>query len=895
MGIGIACGAVCSCAQWWLLSRKLAFLGEEDALMSSLLDRLGTLYGPLSVAIPLLGVISAVALGLVASALPEPGAIPSVDSGGAMGAGDESRRGPALSRGIDGRRFPGASPGRSSSSGVGALAVTCMALSFLAGLTRPLGWMPLLPHSPYPQPIAGAAYFEWQRWQEGTGFLVILPTALCVAAAVALARLASRDPLAARASLACMCAGELAFRLCGRLVPGIYGTSDVMAVIACALHLALLGAFVSVASFRARRGASAEGVISPAESGDVARSDGDEGDAAWLRSALSRGMWECLRERGLSEREILVVCGAMRGLDGPRIADMVGIGSSTVREYRRRCREKLGIEEFGEVGQALARIAAARGEGVPSGEGLAEGRWGGARGELVVAGVALLMTVTLLLAPMPWVARDWTAVWTTSVGLGVGVLLWLAAWRVGRERVRLAPARVSAHALAAGALLLGLAVAASVLARTGALRLEPGHAPAKALSLAAGATLSLACGCLAPACSGALRASLSRAAGSGHDAAGRAAACLCAMVGLAVALASRGVAVWATFQVLAAAIACSSLVVPIVREAREGRDDGAAAVDRTDSEASPVVDACLRGRNHFPGDARRRPVGLAPVRCLGPAPLPLLGAAFLVSWLWEESWRAPRWAVRALPLSACVALLAVGSAILAMRPARGGERAWLVVSAVACVALGMRLGVTAGSLSLLGLSVAWGWARAAPTPAGGAAPEAGCGHREDDARGPSGTSVWRSPAFASAVGLVFGPLITNAYGVQLLSWRPFGVFPSQSVAAAVISWALFAAGALIVCLALLELGRAAEPSLAPPASRTDGARMKLYLASLGFSDETIDVALRTCAGQSVSSIAEATHRSRTGVWKMRRDVFDRLGARTAPQLLARLTEEIRAT
>ena len=153
------------------------------------------------------------------------------------------------------------------------------ALSLAIGLTRAFAWAVILPHGPFPLALNNAWHLNdpENAWVHPVAALLWVPAGLMLlvaVCAVVLARRASRGggagaalPVPAGAGehsrageqeeragsvvlavLVPICAGELAFRLAGRLFPPALGIDLPVAIVCLVLHLAVLGALVVLAA-----------------------------------------------------------------------------------------------------------------------------------------------------------------------------------------------------------------------------------------------------------------------------------------------------------------------------------------------------------------------------------------------------------------------------------------------------------------------------------------------------------------------------------------------------------------------------------------------------------------------------------------------------------------------
>lgn len=643
----------------------------------------------------------------------------------------------------------------------------------------------------------------------------------------------------------------------------------------------------------------------------VPLSDTAESDdrTAWLRAALPNGWWERMEEHGLSSREVLVVCAELRNMSSAQAAKAIGIGASTVREYRSRVRRKLGIQSFDQLGAVLSDWDGLGGSGgtrdvslsapahateAPGSDAVAAGVLEARpAGRLAYAGsVLLLLSFVLMLAPMPWVAFIWNSVWATSFGLGIGFAAWLAvkgvrallafSVRVGHARGDgLRPRREGMKDLLAIIILLASVILA-VAVRGYLLPIEPGRAVHKTLTLFSAALFAFACCRLVPTCLWALASfAWSRA---GKDARGgpsalRRAAILVASAALVVLVASWGVVAWAYLVALSTVFGCALLAIDRCRSALPGG---------TSAGGLSVGKPLLSTMSHA---------------VLMPRSAGVWAAAFMLAALWEESWRAMAWENLAIPL-AFAALLLTASALLAyVRLDPTGLHAhllskaapWLSVLLVTAVALGMRLGFAAAVLWTVGvLGVCAYVIRARHALSTQDALESAGSFGSDAPSRFDPLASLESLCAAAAAGLLGTPVLVNAYGSPLLWAVPFGVFSGKEPVR-------LAAGILIVllgaALSVLWWHQRARAALQAQGAFLEGEGMDRalhYLTARGLTQEQTDTAVLVCQGKGLSQIARAIGRSRTGAWAVRKSLYEQLGVSNSAQLVALLKQEASA-
>lgn len=788
---------------------------------------------------------------------------------------------------------------------VKALVLLMLMAAYVIGTTRGFGWVSPLPHSPFPQPLMDLSHHPDKEWQEIAWLPCLVPSALCALLAWAAVRLGSSAPRIGAFVVIGMAAGELSLRLCGRLAPSIYAVTETAAVVALLVHVlscvgfALLGLKLSRCLQRDVPPAAPAPVSAAAESDDK---------AAWLRAALPGGWWERMEERGLSSREALVICAELRDMSSAQAAEAIGIGASTVREYRSRIRKKLGIQSFDQLGTVLsdwdglgsgngardvarsapAHAAVAHGPAAVVG-GLPDVRPAGRLG--YVGSALLLLSVALVLAPMPWVAFIWNSVWATSFGLGIGLAAWLAV--AGVRALLASDARVG-HAGGEGArlrhegmkdLLAIIVLLASVILAV-AVRgylppIEPGRAVHKTLTLLCSACLAFACCCLVPACLWTL-SSCAACAGKGvrgGPSAPRRAAALVASAALVVLVASWGVVAWACLVVLSTVSGCALL-----------------AIDRCRSGFPGGTGAGVLGVGDPPLSAMSR-------AALTPRSAGAWAAVFMLAALWEESWRGMAWESLAVPLAFAVLLLTASALLAYVRLDSAGLHAqrlgtaapWFSTLLVTAVALGMRLGLAAAVLWAVGVLGACAYVVSArhALPAQDTFESAGASGSEAPGRvdplAPLG-----SLCAAAAAGLLGTPVLVNAYGWALLSENPFGVFSGRDSAAITAGVLVVLLGAALSALWWRERAHAALQAQGAFLEGEGMTRTLHYLAARGLTQEQADAAVLVCRGKGVAQIAHAIVRSRSGAWAVRSSLYERLGVSNPAQLVALLKRETSA-
>ncbi len=323
---------------------------------------------------------------------------------------------------------------------------------FVLGIVQPLGWMILLPHSPFPQPTpllapAGAANV-WSAASLGLFvWAVPLPALLTFVLAVMSSGAHLEAPGAAGirrplAPVAALCAGALGFRIVSRVAPDIHATPLWLAAAALVAYAALyVGTIVLARQARGcsgGRGEAPEANAADATGGPVSRSRIPR-TVADLRAVLTPVGWAFLTERGLTEQEGLTFCAHVLGLSSAEASEAMGVGSPTVREYRRRCRRKFGVRELDDIVAQLPAVAIAE----PGDVGADSGEDGHdpevvplpsepLRLTVALALAGLMATAVLALLPSGPALDAWPDVWALSTGIGVGIAAGWAASLVAR-------------------------------------------------------------------------------------------------------------------------------------------------------------------------------------------------------------------------------------------------------------------------------------------------------------------------------------------------------------------------------------------------------------------------------------------------------------------------------
>lgn len=336
--------------------------------------------------------------------------------------------------------------------------------AFVAGLLQPLAWTLLLPHAPFPQPLLYVGPIDPEdTWSSSVTLLraCTVPVPLLLMGAFSLLSTGTVGHRGCRPSfplapIAALCLGVLAFRVATRVMPSLCATQLWQAVVALALYGFCLGGCLLAGVQVRRAGRCPEG---PSEAKPPTTAD------ALLRAFTADGL-AYLRGRGLTERELLAMAAQVRGLTAAEAGEILGVAEPTVREYRRRCRKKLAVDDLSSVAEVLS---AGFVEGaVPDNPG----RWGR---EAAVALAALVSAVVLALLPFAGAPRVWSDVWATAFGTGIGLA---GAWFVQAMRgpsAGCAPGRPLVLAavcglVAAAIVLAGLRIGLVLPAAEGAFR-----------------------------------------------------------------------------------------------------------------------------------------------------------------------------------------------------------------------------------------------------------------------------------------------------------------------------------------------------------------------------------------------------------------------------------------
>ena len=763
-----------------------------------------------------------------------------------------------------------------SPSNARGLVPACLLL-FTLGFIRPIAWVLLLPHSPFPQPLLGSPMGSSQYWV-GPHFLVmVVPAALLFLLVICLMLVRGR----ALPGIAALCFGELAFRAAGRVAPSLYAVGEGSAKIALCAYLVLLVVACLLQAIRlVRVGLVSAGPdpVSPAFH-----------DVAWLRSGLSDEGRAKLLAFKLSEREILVVCATVRGCTSGEAARIIGISDTTVREYRRRIREKTKHASIEELVASLPGCASGTGKpssessvgGVPASGGKTVASW--ARALLLCSTPSCL---ALLVLPFDGAISAWSDVWTMPTGIAAGLIATMLALvlveKIGQS------ARVMLSVLSPLSLAAGIALMLTV--REGVDFLVPGYAPYKAVSITAYAACTF--GLLTPLWSGfahfAVPSPQVPASRVGFSPWMPASALAMAATVLLAVLVPGAWTALLSLAAIAVLAGCLCMIATLLHEAGCASSaslpfcsPGAspAAVSGVLKSASAATDA-PEGVFAAAGTSERASaVTGAPAR-LGPLWAP---AVAFIAWSVAETWRASTYlsllpAVQWWALVLC--LLVVVRFGLACRP-RVPEVAGILAAAL----VGFCAAGVGGSTSCLALYLLT-TADARPVPPA------------QQSRG--GQRAWRplpwhGPLFVAAFGLVAGCLMTNEYGTLIKRLGPS--FQVTSVASdevrmgACFLVSIFGLAAVLLCLldcrhALLSRGVSWGPS---PEERI---RVLAFLMSRGLTQPQAEIAVTLASGSSMAEAAELHGYSISAVHHARREAYAALDVHTRDQFRAVLKAAI---
>lgn len=328
----------------------------------------------------------------------------------------------------------------------------------LVGFTRAAAWRPLLPcNGPWHEPGA------WLP--EGPSALMVLPVAETIALPLLLLRARRRSgtdldapplPSFGPCTVGALCMGELGWRALSRVFPSLYSPTLPLSLLALALQLSALALIALGKALPAPSSRRAKGAR-----GDAAPALGEE----MTREALRLGVSEkdvdafaaALEQGQLTDREREAICGKVLGSSSRLLGERMGIAPSTVREYQRRAREKLGDD----LVRFESLLRGAREEGaraVGQDDGLASADQTAGPGPGRGPHIALCALTTLLLVPVGSTELLGTPFSHVPLGICAGLLLaWCATWARahgagarGAIAAPLLPSLVRASALCAG-------------------------------------------------------------------------------------------------------------------------------------------------------------------------------------------------------------------------------------------------------------------------------------------------------------------------------------------------------------------------------------------------------------------------------------------------------------
>ena len=796
--------------------------------------------------------------------------------------GEAEAGGGTGSLGVPGDRVsrPGAPvsrPGDPVSQVLRGASVVLLAAAFGAGLLQPLAWASLLPHAELSWSLAPrtGAYAGWY-WSAGPFGLSMLtvpvPSALMLLLACRLflrwpafgpsdptPTVGRADAVRAFTTLFVFCLGILGFRMLGRVAPSLHSPTLWVALGATAPYLCCLAILmvraVGPASSARPPVTSLDGAATPSREGverEGVPSRGPGRPASVVPGeALTRSGRAYLDANRLTDQEVLVVCAAARGLSSAQAGDAMGISAATVREYRRRCRAKLGVAEGEDLLSALpagslAPADPAPGDGVPR---LAPWLlWTGA-----FAG--LFACCALVMLPFEGAVRWPSDVWATCFGVGAGLVAarllagpLSGAVRTGANR----PVPISALLVVFALLVL----AATVLSahRLGLLGyawpVEGGRAVHKAVVLSATALFTMG----AAASFGFLVGCLGTPALSARTLNPGWRNPLFAAVALASALVAflgaKGPAPWAAVLAVSLALSCGFAAALWASACRGLSTCG-------EDVASP----------------KRRTPGIAH-----------LAVVSLLAWTFGEIWRMQqyaslygvlRWAVLAI-------VVAVAAQIWLSRRADLGALGCMVAGS-SLVALGTQEGF--GLAVFVSQAVAfWGLDAFAGGPRGVPRHFAPAAVRHP----------WHEGVFAAAFGVVGGALVTNAYGdLARAVYYIEKVFGGAAGLQLVFTVVPLVVCALVLGTCLFDLAAAVseEGFGAAPGERE---RLEAFLVGRGLLPMQARAAVLLADGETVADVADALGCSRSTVGRARRDAYDALGVQTRPQFIAVLRRSLNA-
>ena len=759
------------------------------------------------------------------------------------------------------------------------LSLTAVPVAFLMGVLQPVAWEILLPHSSFPQPLSGLAATSTLTWWKEEAPGILLPFALMVLLGMLLSRLmiltnrsgSGRLPYLI---LSALCVGLLAFRLAGRIVPSIYMTPFLPALSA-ALAYAVCVVVLYVMILRELRNNVAAGSADSRERRGPVQTGASlsPGSLEDLRGSLTVEGWNELSRRGLSKNEILVMCAHVCGLDSATTAHLMGIKDSSVREYRSRCRRKLGVRDLDDVlsltsiwvsedlrrnqGAVSARPAAACPPPIESRDihTLAIARALGITG--------LVGFASLVLLPFEHAIQTWSDVWAVAFGSGAGLIAaWAAVTTAASRTGSPSTHGIPCKSLSVGGISCFVASAALVtLQRLGLMDPQLGHAPQKMLVLMTYMLLVSGITCLLFT----LLHSDSPKPSFNH--------CQSKMdravsLSLAPAFSAVLIALGSASVVLWAAAAVGSCLTAITGASMHLRLCTRLRTSNEEVYCNRVPERC---------DVRAVP------------PMSQLLSVLVFAWTWEEVWRAQRFENLLLPLApASLVILIIFLYCGATSARRSSCRvssadlmpALCIVACTVETALCLDL---ACALMMLGLQAAALWLLSDGRQIGGL--------HLDAPRRPGTLFSWHSPLLAAAFGACAGAYLTNAYGYVVMHPRVTGMLSDPAairlIALLVLSLILLS---VVTALLLAIVGRMSRHALLPDMPLKK--RAYAYLESRGLSAFQIDVALLLLEGRTVNEVAQELNYSISAVHAARSAVYKALGVQTRKQFVETVSAEV---
>ena len=393
-----------------------------------------------------------------------------------------------------------------------AAMVPPLALGFL----HPLAWMLAYPHSAFPQPLLGTTGAA-EAWTRMPLALSLAPMAVMGVTLYVISRPREGEdegdpsPFRVLSYASCLCLGMLLFRLASRIMPSLFATPLWLAVVSLVTYLLVLAAYLVMLPRRTVRNGHEMGQVGPSDGDETTREAPTEpnersGGTSWLRSALAQEDASWLLAKGLSEKELLVVCAEERALTSDQASAIMGVSASTVREYRRRVRVKLNVPPAQPIHdmlpsarrEAKGRVASPVAPDEERGPLPAQARptlvpmtvkRKMSRAARVLAWVVCLAPALWLFLPVHAPLPAWQSAWTVPFGAGAGLFLaWLMSFAVAPGNHVANPPLRAITIL--GALSWAIGIIMSALLETGALELTAGHAPQKLVTMVSAALVA---------------------------------------------------------------------------------------------------------------------------------------------------------------------------------------------------------------------------------------------------------------------------------------------------------------------------------------------------------------------------------------------------------------------